>query len=361
MRPALHPRLINKPFDDPGLFISFLYEKRAILFDLGDISSLSAKDILKITHVFVTHTHMDHFIGFDRLLRLCLGREKRLYIYGPKGFFLNVEGKLAGYSWNLVNQYKNGLDLIVTEVHAEYTISREYRCKDGFIPKKKAEKSIFNGILLKEPGLFVHAKILDHKIPCIGLALNEQFHVNIMKDRVLQKILDHKIPCIGLALNEQFHVNIMKDRVLQLGLETGPWLRKFKQALYTSKDSNSEIEVNTEGKKISLKKLKKNIARITPGQKIVYITDVGFNKSNLGKIIELAGNADHLFIEAVFLENLQDIAKKKYHLTARQAGMIAGMANVKKLTLFHFSPRYQGEINLLYNEAKAAYQEFAVF
>ncbi|WDN90254.1 ribonuclease Z [Desulfosarcina sp. BuS5] len=331
MRPALHPRLINKPFDDPGLFISFLYEKRAILFDLGDISALSAKDILKITHVFVTHTHMDHFIGFDRLLRLCLGREKRLYIYGPKGFFLNVEGKLAGYSWNLVNHYKNGLDLIVTEVHAEYTISREYRCKDGFIPKKKAEKSIFNGILLKEPGLFVHAKILDHKIPCIGL-----------------------------ALNEQFHVNIMKDRVLQLGLETGPWLRKFKQALYTSKDSNSEIEVNTEGKKISLKKLKKNIARITPGQKIVYITDVGFNKPNLGKIIELAGNADHLFIEAVFLENLQDIAKKKYHLTARQAGMIAGMANVKKLTLFHFSPRYQGEINLLYNEAKAAYQEFAV-
>ncbi len=331
MRPALHPRLINKPFDDPGLFISFLYEKRAILFDLGDISSLSAKDILKITHVFVTHTHMDHFIGFDRLLRLCLGREKRLYIYGPKGFFFNVEGKLAGYSWNLVNQYKNGLDLIVTEVHAEHTISREYRCKDGFIPKKKAEKSIFNGRLLKEPGLSVHAKILDHKIPCIGL-----------------------------ALNEQFHVNIMKDRVLQLGLETGPWLREFKQALYTSKDSNSEIEVNTEGKKISLKKLKKNIARITPGQKIVYITDVGFNKPNLEKIIELSGNADHLFIEAVFLENMQDIAKKKYHLTARQAGMIAGIANVKKLTLFHFSPRYQGEIKLLYNEAKAAYQKFTL-
>jgi ribonuclease Z len=331
MRPVLHPRLINKPFDDPGLFISFLYEKRAILFDLGDISSLSVKDILKITHVFVTHTHMDHFIGFDRLLRLCLGREKRLYIYGPKGFFLNVEGKLAGYSWNLVNQYKNGLDLIVTEVHAEYTISKEYRCKDGFIPKKKVEKSIFNGILLKEPGLSVHAKILDHKIPCIGL-----------------------------ALNEQFHVNIMKDRVLEIGLETGPWLREFKQALYTSKDFNSEIEVNREGKKIPLKKLKKNIARITPGQKIVYITDVGFSKSNLEKILELAGSADHLFIEAVFLDNLQDVAKKKYHLTARQAGMIAGMANVKKLTLFHFSPRYQGEINLLYDEAKAAYQEFTL-
>ncbi|MBL0732668.1 MAG: ribonuclease Z [Desulfosarcina sp.] len=331
MRPALHPRLINEPFDDPGLFISFLYEKRAILFDLGDISSLSARDILKVSHVFVTHTHVDHFIGFDRLLRLCLGRQKKLYIYGPKGFLLNVEGKLAGYSWNLVNQYKTGFDLIVTELHPEHIISREYRCKDRFIPQKEAEKSTFNGILLKEPGLSVHAKILDHKIPCIGL-----------------------------ALKEQFHVNIMKDRVLQLGLETGPWLREFKQALYTSKDSNPEIEVNTDGKTLSLQKLKKDIAIITPGQKIAYITDVGFNKPNLEKIIKLAENADHLFIEAVFLENLQDTAKKKYHLTARQAGMIAGLANVKKLTLFHFSPRYQGDENLLYNEAKNAYQEFRV-
>jgi len=327
MRPALHPRLINGPFDDPGLFISFLYEKRAILFDLGDINSLSARDILKITHVFVTHTHMDHFIGFDRLLRLCLGRQKKLYMYGPKGFLLNVEGKLAGYSWNLVNQYKTGFDIIATEVHAEQIISREYKCRDRFIPQKEASKSTFNGILLKEPGLSVHAAILDHKIPCIGL-----------------------------SIKEEFHVNIMKDRLLELGLEAGPWLKEFKQALYTSKDSDLEIEVKTSGKKILLKKLKDTVARITPGQKIAYITDVGFNKSNLQKIIKLANNADHLFIEAVFLENLQDIAKKKYHLTARQAGMTARLANVKKLTLFHFSPRYQGEENLLYDEAQTAYR-----
>jgi ribonuclease Z len=89
MRPRFHPRLINGPFDDPGLFIPFLYENRAILFDLGDINTLSARDILKVSHVFITHTHMDHFIGFDRLLRLFLGREKKLYLYGPQGFLKN--------------------------------------------------------------------------------------------------------------------------------------------------------------------------------------------------------------------------------------------------------------------------------
>jgi len=89
MRLSFHPRLVNGPFDDPGLFIPFQFQNRAVIFDLGDINRLTPKDILKISHVFVSHTHMDHFIGFDRLLRLSLGREKNLALYGPPGFLEN--------------------------------------------------------------------------------------------------------------------------------------------------------------------------------------------------------------------------------------------------------------------------------
>ncbi len=103
------PRLVNSPFDDPALFIPFRHENRALLFDLGDIAALSARDILKITHIFVTHTHMDHFVGFDRVLRLMLGRDKQLGLYGPQGFLANLSGKLAGYCWNLVGNYRTAL------------------------------------------------------------------------------------------------------------------------------------------------------------------------------------------------------------------------------------------------------------
>lgn len=331
MRPSFLPRLVNGPFDDPGLFIPFLLEKRAIIFDLGDIYSLSTRDILKISHVFISHTHMDHFIGFDRLLRLFLGREQHLYLYGPEGFLKNVEGKLAGYSWNLVEHYSNLFALIVTEVHPDHMITRNYICQNRFIPASEDIKQPFNGLLHKEPALSVSAEILDHSIPCLGF-----------------------------TIEEQFHINIMKESVAGLGLEVGPWLNEFKQALYNNKDLDSEFEVKY-GRQASSKKrfilgdLAKRIALITPGQKVSYIVDAGYSKSNVEKIVRLAKNADHLFIEAAFLEKDRDIAEKKCHLTARQAGSIAGKAGVKQFTPFHFSPRYKGLGHLLEKEAMDAY------
>jgi ribonuclease Z len=331
MRPSFLPRLVNGPFDDPGLFIPFLLEKRAIIFDLGDIYSLSTRDILKISHVFISHTHMDHFIGFDRLLRLFLGREQQLYLYGPEGFLKNVEGKIAGYSWNLVKHYSNLFALNVTEVNPDHMITRNYICQNRFIPASEDIKQPFNGLLHKEPALSVSAEILDHSIPCLGF-----------------------------TIEERFHINIMKEHVTGLGLEIGPWLNEFKQALYNNIDLDSEFEVRYVGqasckKRFILGDLAKRIALITPGQKVSYIVDAGYSKSNVEKIIELAKNADHLFIEAAFLEKDRDIAEKKGHLTAWQAGSIAGKAGVKQVTPFHFSPRYKGLGDLLEKEARDGY------
>ena len=67
----------------------------SILLDLGDIHALPARSALRLTDIFVSHTHIDHFAGFDRLLRLFVGRPKLLRLYGPPGFIGNVEAKLA--------------------------------------------------------------------------------------------------------------------------------------------------------------------------------------------------------------------------------------------------------------------------
>jgi ribonuclease Z len=329
MSPRFHPRLINGPFDDPGLYIPFLFENRAILFDLGDIHTLAPKEILKVSHVFVTHTHMDHFIGFDRLLRISLGREKKLHLYGTRGFFKNVEGKLAAYSWNLVQNYPYRLGLYLTEVHPDYLLTREYLCQNKFKPAGEAIRHLFRGRLHSEPAFNVSAAILDHGIPCLGL-----------------------------AIKERFHINIDKEKLAALGLRTGPWLTDFKQALYEGRDLKMEFKIASGDGRIQrfkLGELTERIARQTAGQKITYITDAAFNPANRDKIISLAKDADHLFIEAAFLETHRDIAAAKNHLTALQAGAIAAAAQVKQFTIFHFSPRYAGQDELLRQEARQAY------
>jgi len=332
MRLSFHPRLINHPFDDPGLFIPFLFQKRALIFDLGDINGLPAKEILKIGHAFVTHTHMDHFIGFDHLLRLLLGREKTLSLFGPPGFLKNVEGKLAGYSWNLADKYNYPLVLQITEVQPDFTICRSYRCGDRFEPRQEPVRQPFDGLLYSEPAFTVSAVFLDHKIPCLGLSVKERFHVNVIKE--------------GLK---------------QLGLVPGPWLSEFKQALYNRIDPAAKIEVDTPGQRgkvsFALGNLSGQIARITAGQKITYITDVVYSDANRNKIVEFARDSDHLFIEAPFLEKDRLIADQKHHLTARQAGELAARAGAKHFDIFHFSPRYTDQESMLYEEALEAYND----
>ncbi len=334
MRPALHPRLINGPFDDPGLFIPFLFENRAVMFDLGDIHSISTKDILKISHAFITHTHMDHFVGFERLLRLFLGREKHLSLYGPEGFIKNVEGKLAGYSWNLVNNFQNQFVLHITEVRPKHLLTSQYICQEGFAPSGQTpDKQPFTGVLLDEHGLSVSTVQLDHGIPCLGF-----------------------------SIKERFHINILKDNLKSLGLDVGPWIRDFKQALYKEVDLDAPFKIeygkkNPKKSQFVLGELKDKIALITTGQKITYIVDVAYSDANAKKIVEFAKDSDHLFIEAAFLEKHKEIAGQKHHLTARQAGRLAGKAGVKQLTPFHFSPRYSDEGYLLQKEVMEAYEE----
>ena len=110
-----------------------LFEKRAILFDLGDIAALSPRKAQRLEQIFASHAHIDHFIGFDRLLRLLVGREKTLELFGPEGFIDNVRHKLSGYRWNLVDRYSCDLVFVVTEIDRSLeTRMARFRLKTAF-------------------------------------------------------------------------------------------------------------------------------------------------------------------------------------------------------------------------------------
>ena len=332
MRPSFHPRLVNGPFEDPGLFVPLIFRKSAVLFDLGDLSALSAGDILKTTQVFVTHTHMDHFIGFDQLLRLLLGRGKSIHLFGPRGFLENVSGKLRAYTWNLVHHFDEGLVVEVTEIAPPMRTTQVFACLEGFVPSPPVIESANLPLIYEESGY-----------------------------KVCAAILDHQIPSLAFAIEERFHINILKPRLEALGLEVGPWVSRFKSLLLEEADPDTEIEVlRLKNKGIpvtfTIGELSAQITRITPGQKIAYVTDALYNHENEKKIIALAEGADHLFIEAAFLNKDHAVAKQKFHLTAHQAGTLARKAQVREMTVFHHSPRYSDQAHLLREEAKRAFK-----
>src|SRR3989304_6430742 len=161
MRPLLHPSLVNGRSGDPALYVETLFEKRAVLFDLGDISNLSPRKIQRLEHVFVSHAHIAHFIGFDRLLRLLVGREKTIKLYGPKGFIEHVHHKLQGYRWNLVDPYASGLVFVVTEIASSFaTDTARFRLKNAFSAEAVNIASRVDGELYVQPTFRVSTTIL---------------------------------------------------------------------------------------------------------------------------------------------------------------------------------------------------------
>ena len=119
MRPIFHAELINRPFGDPGVFIDLKFERRAILFDIGEITVLPTRKLLRVSDVFVSHTHMDHFSGFDHLLRVCLGRDTGVSLYGPEQFITQLEHKLGAYTWNLVENYETEFVVVAHEIDSQ--------------------------------------------------------------------------------------------------------------------------------------------------------------------------------------------------------------------------------------------------
>ncbi len=328
MTPQFHPCLVNGPFDDPGVYVDFLYERRALLFDLGDIRALSPRKLLRITHVFISHTHIDHFIGFDHLLRLCLGREKRLHLYGPPGFTARVEHRLASFTWNLVESYPTDFTVVAVELHPDGRgISAEFHCRRGFRREEERGVQFLRGILLDE----------------------ETF-------RIRTAFLDHKTVSLAFALEEKCHVNIMKNRLAELGLPTGPWLSELKRAVLRGDADDREFRAwwhgpaGLEERHFPLGELKAMILQIAPGQKIAYVTDAAYTLTNAARILDLARGADYLFIEATFLHGEHERARERYHLTAHQAGLLARQAGAARVVPFHFSPRYRGEEEKLLKE-----------
>ncbi len=334
VRPLFHAQLINRTFGDPGVLIDLKFERRAILFDIGDISALPTRKLLRVSDVFVSHTHMDHFSGFDHLLRVCLGRDRGVSLYGPDQFITHLEHKLAAYTWNLVENYPTEFVILAHEIDNRGCLKRaQFRSTRRFQREPLPDASAARGVLLETPLFRVRSSPLEH----------------------------HDITSLAFAFEESVHINVWKSRLEALRLPTGPWLTELKKRVREGAPDSTPIKVQWRTRdgahvqELELGELKRKVLEFVPGQKICYVTDAADNERNRNALAEFLRGADLLFIEAVFLEADRAHAERKAHLTARAAGDIAHAAGIKSAVPFHFSPRYLGRETELREEFEKAW------
>ena len=343
MRTTLDLRLVDPSGFEPGLVVDVRDERRALLFDLGELDRLAPRLLLRATHAFVSHTHMDHFAGFDHLLALGLGRVPRLVLWGGPGFADQVEHKLRAYTWNVVHRYEvpmvieaHALAPDGTRVHARFDSARRFERSDirpPAAPTDTADRRLGDGpddVLLDEPLFTVRARFVDHEMPVLAF-----------------------------AIDEKAQLRVAADRVAAMGLATGAWLRTLKQAVLAGAPDDTPIDMiwrdrtGDHAERRSVGALRPLVLDSVAGRRIGYVTDLRHTTANVGQLERLLADVDLLYIEAVFLDADRDHALRKNHLTARQAGEIARALRAKKVVPFHFSPRYRGDEAALQREVMA--------
>ncbi|QCP50744.1 ribonuclease Z [Trinickia violacea] len=333
MHALFEPSLVNDAFGDPGLYVDFRDERRALLFDLGDISRLLPRQLMRLSHVFVTHAHLDHFCGFDHLLRVILGRKAGIVIFGGPNFLEQIEHKLRAYTWNVVHRYE--VELVVD--------AREIGVGGG------VRRALFSSRrqFAREAGpSFERSDDVVHDEATF---------------RVRGRFVDHDIPCVAYLIEEKARIAVAKDGLATLGVSAGAWLRELKHAVLTGAPDDAPIQVlwrDRDGEHAMIRQvgeLRHLILAVIPGRRIGYVTDLRYTESNAEILSQLMHDVDLLFIESVFLDEDKAHGLRKNHLTARQAGLIARRIGARAVVPFHFSPRYEGRSAALIAEVQAAW------
>jgi len=148
------------------------------------------------------------------------------------------------------------------------------------------------------------------------------------------KKMNHGTPCLAYSFIEKNKIRLKRDKLKQLKLPNSPLLKKLQQGK----------NIKYKGKTIKAK----DVTYLEKARKITIILDTKINP-NCEKI---AKNSDLLITESTYADKEKELAKKRKHLTASQAALIAKKSKSKKLILAHLSQRYENKEKIILNEAK---------
>jgi ribonuclease Z len=149
---------------------------------------------------------------------------------------------------------------------------------------------------------------------------------------------NHRIECYGFAFKEKKKPRkIDVDKVIAAGIPASFYKRLEEGMDYTTKE---DVVIKNE-----------TVTTVAPkGKNYVFCADTKYDEALLPHINE----ADMIYHETTYLDNLRERAEERFHSTSKQAAKIAKKAKVKKLLIGHFSSKYH-ELDEFEKEAREVF------
>jgi ribonuclease Z len=374
--------LVNGILGDPLLHLRLRHQRRSLLFDLGQDGRLPTRIAHQVTHVFISHAHVDHIGGFPWLLRARIGVEGVCHLFGPPGLIEHCRGFIAGFLWDRIGARGPVFD--VTEVRGDRLVTARLRAGgqlSGFDNGRKLKlklklksnsksdpnpdpnpnpnpdpgsnpkpNSDFDSESVPEPEDMHEPMSVPG--PDRQVHLREGILVEEPGFRVRCAQLDHGTPVLAFAFEPRLQINVRPEALAAAGLAPGPWLTGLKQAILKGE---YEMRLNlSDGTRRRVAELMAELTLIQPGESLVYATDFGDTPENRQRLIALATAAHTLVCEATFLTSDRIQAERTGHLTTQACGEIAQAAGVRYLIPCHISRRYEGDLDHVYTEIATA-------
>lgn len=260
-------RLVNGSAGDPCLFIDYPGRDNALLFDAGDNSALALDRLSDLEAVFVTHHHVDHFIGLDRIVRANLDSDKTLSIYGPAGTIRKVYDRIKSYDYQYFPFQK--IRLHVHEVHPGKLVRAVLECTKRF-PEPEPIETAWDGPTIYEDDEYsVEATFADHTVPCLAFALVER---------------------------TGYHPDGAKLR--NGALRPGAWVNQTLKLLRSNADPETLVAID--GGRFPLRQLADSYFCESPGARFAYVTDTCWSESVKAGLLKLARRARRLYCDCFY-------------------------------------------------------------
>ena len=158
-------------------------------------------------------------------------------------------------------------------------------------------------------------QVIEHPVEKAGIVVDDD---NFLIEATF---LEHGVDNIGWRITEKDTRKFDRQKLQEYGVH-GPQVGEL--------EKKGTLEIA--GKTVHLD----DVSSIRKGESIAVVIDTRF----CPQAIEIAKGARLLLSESTYLDSEKDLAYAHFHLTAKDAALIAQKAGAEQLVLTHFSARY---------------------